>query len=120
MDKPFPIRLSISNNLEIHAIVVMSESGATSKIVSSIKPKADIFSLCPHLDICNRMSLFWGVTPIHTREYSSTDEMLNTSESILLDKHYIKRGQTFVMTAGIPAGVTQSTNMLKIHKIKKV
>ena len=110
---------TITNNLDVHAIVVMSESGATSKIVSSIKPKANIFSLCPYNDICNRMSLFWGIISIKTKEYPSTDEMLNNSESILLEKKYIKKGQTFVMTAGIPVGVTGSTNMLKIHKIRK-
>ena len=65
------------------------------------------------------MSLYKGIIPIKTNEYLSTDEMLINAERILLEYRYIKKGQTFVMTAGVPVGVTGSTNMLKIKKIDK-
>tara|TARA_Y100001970_G_scaffold32723_1_gene40576 strand:- start:94 stop:1512 length:1419 start_codon:yes stop_codon:yes gene_type:complete len=108
---------TISNDLNIDAIVVMTESGSTSRIVSHFRPIANIFSLSPHLNICNKMSLYWGVIPIFTKKFKSTDQMLIHSEKILLDKKYMKKGETFVMTAGVPIGITGSTNMLKIQKI---
>jgi len=110
---------SISVDLNIDAIVVMTESGSTSRIVSYFRPITNIFSLSPHIDICNRMSLFWGIMPIYTKKFKSTDQMLHHSEKILLDKKYMKKGQTFVMTAGVPVGITGSTNMLKIQQIGK-
>ena len=108
---------SITKNLKVKAIVVMTESGETSRIVSHFRPRANIFSLSPYLSICYRNSLLWGVISIQTEKYSSTDEMLINAEKLLLNSKYIKSGQTFVMTAGIPVGVSGSTNMLKIHKI---
>ena len=108
---------TISKHLEVNSIVVMTESGSTARIVSHYRTQVNIFALSPSLDICNRMSLFWGVTPILTNEYLSTDEMLIDAERILLDKKYMKKGQTFIMTAGAPVGVAGSTNMLKIQKI---
>ena len=78
-----------------------------------------LFALSPHQNICNQMSLYKGVVPIKASEYLSTDEMLMNAERILLENNYIRKGQTFIMTAGVPVGVTGSTNMLKIQKIEK-
>ena len=109
---------TISEHLDIDSIVVMTESGSTARIVSHFRTQVNIFALSPSYNICNKMTLFWGVIPIVTNDYLSTDEMLLNAEKILLEKKYMKKGQTFVMTAGIPVGVTGSTNMLKIQHIR--
>ena len=108
---------TISRNLDIDSIVVMTESGSTTEVVSYFRPKANIYSLSPFLNICNKMTLYWGVISIKSEHYLSTDEMLISAETILLEKKYMKKNQTFVMTAGIPVGISGSTNMLKIQKI---
>jgi len=108
----------ISKDLKVNAIVVMSESGATARIVSHFRPNVNIFGLSQHIYICNRMTLLWGLIPIKTENYLSTDDMLINAEKILLNRKYLKKGQTFVLTAGIPVGVSGSTNMLQIQKIK--
>ena len=107
----------ISKHLEVHAIVVMTESGATARVVSHYRPSVNIYGLSPFKYICNRMSLLWGVTPIETDNFLTTDDMLKNIESILVESGYIKNGQTFIFTAGIPLGVSGSTNMLKIHTV---
>jgi len=109
---------TVSNNLKVDAIVVMTESGSTAKIVSFFRPKISIYALSPHLSVCNRLSLLWGVTPIQSQEYLSTDEMLINAEQILLDNNFIRSGQTFVMTAGVPVGISGSTNMFRIQKVE--
>ena len=110
---------SISEHLKVDSIVVMTESGSTVRIVSHYRPQVVIFGLSPKLHICNRMSLIWGVVPIHTKDYLSTDDMILNAEKLLLEKSYMKAGQTFVLTAGVPVGISGSTNMLKIQKIEK-
>ena len=110
---------SITKNLNIDAIVVMTESGSTARIISNYNINQHLFALSPHQNICNQMSLYKGVVPIKASEYLSTDEMLMNAERILLENNYIRKGQTFIMTAGVPVGVTGSTNMLKIQKIEK-
>lgn len=109
---------TVSNNLKVDAIVVMTESGSTAKIVSFFRPKISIYALSPHINVCNRLSLLWGVTPIQSQEYLSTDEMLINAEQILLDNRFIRNGQTFVMTAGVPVGISGSTNMFRIQKVE--
>ena len=108
---------TISKHLNVHAIVVMTESGATARVVSHYRPSVNIYGLSPHKYICNRMSLLWGITPINTDNFLTTDDMLKNIENILIKDNYIKNGQTFIFTAGIPLGVSGSTNMLKIHTV---
>ena len=109
----------ISKSMDIDGIVVMSETGATARIVSHYRPNVIIYGMSPHEYICNRMSLFWGVVPVQTKNFKSTDDMLINAEKILLNKKFMKKGETFILTAGIPIGTPGSTNMIQIQKIKK-
>ena len=109
---------TISKHLKVNAIVVMTESGATARVVSHYRPKVNIYGMSPYKYICNRMSLLWGVVPIKTENFITTDDMLKNIEKILIKDNYLKEGQTFVFTAGIPLGVSGSTNMLKIHTVR--
>ena len=59
----------ISKSLKIDAIVIMTESGSTAKIISHYKSRANIFALSPDEKVCNQMSLYWGIIPIKTDEY---------------------------------------------------
>ena len=107
---------TISRQLQIDAIVVMTESGSTAHMVSHYRSKVKIFGLSSHNKVCNKMTLLWGIVPIKTGEFLSTDDMLVSAEKILLDKKYIKKGETFILTAGVPVGVSGSTNMIQIQK----
>jgi len=109
----------ISKHLNIDAIVVMTESGSTAIIVSHYRPDTNIFALTPNKNICNKLSLIWGVYSILIPEYISTDKMIIGAQKVLIENKLLKYGNTFVLTAGIPIGVTGSTNMLKIHKVEK-
>ena len=109
----------ITQSIDVDGIVVMSESGATARIVSHFRPNVTIYGMSPHEYICNRMALLWGVVPVKTKSFISTDDMIVNAEKVLLDKKFMKKGQTFVLTAGIPIGVSGSTNMIQIQKIKK-
>jgi pyruvate kinase len=109
----------ISKSMDIDGIVVMSESGATARVVSHYRPNVIIYGMSPHIKICNRMALFWGVVPIQTKSFKSTDDMIINAEKILIKKKLMKKGETFILTAGIPIGVSGSTNMIQIQKINK-
>ena len=43
--------------------------------------------------------------------------MLEFCRKFLIDNNIIKKGEQFIMTAGIPVGVTGTTNMIKIETI---
>jgi pyruvate kinase len=43
--------------------------------------------------------------------------MLVESEKLLVKQNYLKCGDTFVLTSGVPVGIKGTTNMLRIHKV---
>ncbi len=109
--------MTISNDLSINTIVIMTESGVTAMKMAQHRPKARIFALCPNYKVCCKLALIWGVTPLLVNPTTSTDKMIIDSGELLKERKIIKKGDSFIITAGVPVGVTGSTNMLKIHKV---
>lgn len=115
-------RLSIAHavftlvkDMKVKHIVIMTESGKTAKQMAVFRPDATIYALCPHWDICRELNLIWGIIPVHVNEFKSTDNMLVQSSAILKQRGFLKEGEIFILTAGVPVGISGSTNMLKIH-----
>jgi len=106
----------LTSDLDINAVVVMTESGSTSRFVSSFRPQVPIFALSPYESICRQMNMIWGVIPLKVDSLIDTDKMVEVAEKILKRKKFIHKDQLFVITAGVPVGVVGTTNMLKIHK----
>ena len=50
--------------------------------------------------------------------FKSTDEMIKSSGEILKKNGYLNRGDSLIITAGAPVGVTGTTNMIKIHEVE--
>ena len=109
--------MNISNDLNIKAIIVMTESGSTAIKMAQYRPNSNIYALCPYPDTCRMLSLIWGVISIKVKQYTSTDEMISNYISIMKDKKYINKGDKVIITAGVPIGISGTTNMIKIHVV---
>ena len=105
----------MSQDLSIKAMVVMTESGDTGNTMSSFRPNSLLIAMTPSENIYRRLSLSWGVVPVHVRKFNSTDQMLSFIKKFLIDNKIIKNEELFIMTAGVPVGVTGTTNMIKVE-----
>lgn len=110
---------SIARERKIPVIVTMTQSGSTGRSVSRFRPKSRIVALSPFMSTCHQLQLSWGVTPVHVDTYASTDEMLTKAEALLLEKGFIRPGEFFILTAGIPIGQAGTTNLLKVQGVDK-
>ena len=81
------------------------------------RPSSLIFAMTPSDKVYRKLSLSWGVVPVRVRRFKSTDQMLKFCKKFLIDNHITKKEEQFIMTAGIPVGVTGTTNMIKIETI---
>ena len=108
----------MSEDLSIKVMVVMTESGDTGNTMSSFRPSSIIIAMTPNESVYRRLSLSWGILPVKVRRFRSTDQMLDFNKKFLMDNHIIKRGDMFVMTAGVPVGITGTTNMIKIEIVE--
>jgi len=105
----------MSKDLSIKVMVIMTESGDTGNTMSSFRPTSSIIAMTPSDSVYRRLSLSWGILPIKVRKFKSTDQMLSFIKKFLIDNKIIKNDDLFIMTAGVPVGVTGSTNMIKIE-----
>jgi pyruvate kinase len=107
-------------DLNATAIITATSSGYTASAVSKFRPVAPIIAATENEYVMRRMSLYWGVYPMLIDKMQSTDEIIDTSVAKALESGYIKNGDLIIITAGVPVGVSGSTNLLKVHVVSEL
>lgn len=106
-----------AHDLGAKAIVTVTKTGGTAKMLSKFRPSCPIIGCTPNPTVCRQMNLSWGVTPLMMDEKSSTDELLDGAIDAAVEHGLLKEGDVTVITAGIPLGVSGNTNMLKVTTV---
>ena len=99
------------------AIVAVSESGNTARLLSKYRPKQPIIACVMDEQVQRQLSLSWGITSLLMGPAHSTDELIEMSTALAQKNGYLHNGELAVVTAGVPVGVSGTTNMIKIHMV---
>lgn len=109
--------VTTAKDLNATAIITATSSGHTAKAVSKFRPEAPIIAATTKEDVMRKMAVLWGVHPILVNEANSTDEIIEVSVDKALEEKLINYGDLVVITAGVPVGVSGSTNLIKVHTV---
>lgn len=112
--------VQVAYELNAAAIVTSTESGYTARMVSKYRPEAVIVAVTPKEKFVRRMLLLWGVMPVFVPQSSNTDEMMSNAVAGAMASGWVKTGDLVVITAGIPVGITGTTNMIRVHTVGQV
>ncbi|MBD2836808.1 pyruvate kinase [Pseudomonas sp. JM0905a] len=107
----------ISSILPVAALVNYTESGSSSLRASRERPKAPILSLTPNLNTARRLTVAWGIYSVVNERLHKVEEVTSTALEIAQAQGMAKRGDTVVITAGVPFGQPGSTNSLRIETL---
>lgn len=99
------------------AIVVFSQSGTSAQMISRFRPLVPIIGATPNEKVYRQLELSWGVIPVLTSEYNSTDEMFKIADEIVKKKKFAKAKDTIIITCGTPKQ-NGCTNLIKIDTVK--
>ena len=99
------------------AIVTVSESGNTARLLSKSRPTQPIIACVMDEQVQRQLSLSWGITSLLMGPAKSTDELIEMSTALAEKNGYLHNGELAVVTAGVPVGVSGTTNMIKIHMV---
>ena len=99
------------------AIVTVSESGSTARLLSKYRPQQPIIACVMDEQVQRQLSLSWGITSLLMGPAHSTDELIEMSTALAQEHGYLHNGELAVVTAGVPVGVSGTTNMIKIHMV---
>ncbi|EGC81790.1 pyruvate kinase [Anaerococcus prevotii] len=108
---------NIAEELNAQAIISCTASGNTSRVISKFKPKTNIIAATISDRVARQLSIVWGVYPIVIQEAKETDELIERAIVGALSEEYVKEGDLTVVTAGIPLGVSGTSNLIKVHVI---
>ena len=99
------------------AIVTVSGSGNTARLLSKYRPTQPIIACVMDEQVQRQLSLSWGITSLLMGPAKSTDELIEMSTALAQKNGYLHNGELAVVTAGVPVGVSGTTNMIKIHMV---
>lgn len=106
--------VTTAHDLGASAIITVTKSGQTARLISKYRPLSPIISCSTSEVVCRQLNLSWGVTPLLVEEKTNSDELFACAVETAHDAGLVHNSELVVITAGIPLGVSGTTNMLKV------
>jgi pyruvate kinase len=107
----------IASTISATAMLCYTSSGSTARRIARERPSVPLLAMSASLHTSRRLGLLWGVHPVHTRDVSSFEEMVEKAKRMALRHHFAKGGDRVIVMAGIPFGKAGSTNVLHVVRL---
>lgn len=104
----------IARQIKAPAIISLSRSGLTAKMISKHRPECPILGLTPSQQTWRELALWWGVHPVRLSEMSDINVAAKEAINTCVSKGLLKEGELVVITAGVPVGRPGSTNVVEV------
>lgn len=109
-----------AESLGVSAIITPTQSGHTARMISKYRPQAPIIAVTFSEHVFRHLLLVWGVYPVLSEKIETTDELLDNAVNKGLEMNFFSQGSKVIITAGVPVGVSGTTNLMKVHVIGNV
>jgi pyruvate kinase len=110
--------VTTAHDLNAAAIITVTKGGATARLISKYRPEMPIISCTTDEHIRRQMNMSWGVTPLVIAEKTNSDELFMEAAEAAKKAGLVHPGDTVVLTAGVPLGVSGTTNLMRVEVIK--
>lgn len=105
-----------ANDLNMAAVIVFTESGRTAKLISKYRPRCPIYAFATLPQVCNQMSVLWGVEPHQQAKMRNTAEMISDAEKALLTRGRLTDGEV----VGVVTGTRMESGFTNLMLLRKV
>ncbi len=109
---------STAMDLNAAAIVAATYEGRTARMISRFRPACPIVALTVTEKVRRQLAISWGVEAFLSGSVDSTDRMFSLCAECALKEGIVERGDTVVITAGVPLGSSGGTNLIKAQVIE--
>ena len=106
-----------AQDLNASAIITVSMSGSTPRTISRYRPRSVIVGCTSNPRVWRQMSLSWGTVPLMIDTQTNTDDLFETAVNAAVAAGIVKDGELVVLTAGVPLGISGTTNLMKVHVV---
>ena len=105
-----------AEDLDVAAIAIFTESGATARLISKYRPEPPIYALSPDPQVIHRAMLLWGTFPILCKRFNDTDKLVNMAEDILESGGFVAARQVLGIVGGTSTRAG-ATNFMRLHMV---
>lgn len=125
VDKSIPGAIATSvvetaNLLTAKVISAATMSGSTARLISNLRPASPILAPCTNESVARSLMLNWGVYPVVTKVFNSTDEIVESSLLLAQDFTELNNDDVVIITGGFPNNIdNKNTNFMKIERVTK-
>ena len=112
--------VQVAQELHAAAILTVSASGYTPRMISKYRPNAPIICVTPYQKTRRRVQLLRGVKTLLGHFCKNSDEMVGNGVDSAIEAGALKEGDLVVITAGVPVGISGTTNMIRVQVIGDV
>lgn len=109
--------VTTAHDLNASAIITVTKSGTTARMISKYRPQTSIVGATIDKKVWRQLALSWGVIPVLCQVKNNTDELFDHAVEVSAENGIVRNGDTVVITAGIPLGISGTTNMLRVTVI---
>ncbi len=107
----------IAYNLNAEAIITVTKSGSTARMISRFRPEMPIIACTPSAETQRQLSLSWGVEALMVGEERVTDILFDQAVNAAKRAGLVHDGQIVILTAGVPLAQSGTTNLIKVVKV---
>jgi len=90
----------MAKDLDAAALVSLTETGLTSRLVSKHRPGCPILAITSQERVARKLSLNWGVIPVLYEGEPSDDARIEFAISVIRELAYADSGDNLIITAG--------------------
>lgn len=106
-----------AHDLNASAIITVTKSGSTARILSRYRPACVIVGCTTEKHVWRQLALSWGTVPLMIAEESNTDDLFEHAVDAAVKNGLVHDGELVVLTAGVPLGISGTTNLMKVHVV---
>ena len=118
--------ITVANHLNAAAILALTETGMTSRLISKYRPESPILAITSSLRVVRRLAMNWGVHAIHYHRGGGDDDgdggdgnggsdrdKIEFAMARAAELGYVRRGDLVILTAG-SSHQAGSTNLIRV------
>ncbi|MDD5083825.1 MAG: pyruvate kinase [Candidatus Moranbacteria bacterium] len=109
--------VNTASEIDAKVIVALTESSFTPRMVSRHRPAQHIVVLTPNDRVSRKMALSFGCYAYKVKSFQYVGQVVSQARKILVEQGFAKKGDRFVIAAGVPFGHEGGTNLMMVETI---
>ena len=109
--------VQLAHDLAADAILVPTSRGFSARMISKRRPLNRLVALTNDERVARKLSVVWGLETLPFVKSINSDQMMEKAVEDTREHGFVKSGDTVVIVAGIPLGLSGSTNTINVRRV---